>query len=503
MDSKQAFRILNELESKLNLEKFKVNGIDIWPHIRFQFIIKINRRILNIDPRKQSYLPRVWAKLKIAPSAVLGIIRIYYAHLKNEHSSDRQRDIVFLTDSHCKRMKLDDGWYDSFIDPIIDHYEKLNVTHHTFETSQRFIIRYPSKRDSQPISMEMILYFLRSLLFVWRVRFNQDFLEVYYNYRNHMVDMGMKEDVIGLQELKFEVSYIFQLMSFFHRKLEKIKPRLVFMTSSSGYSASALICICNKLSITSINIQHGVQGKYHPSYASFNNIPREAFNTLPRFFLTWSKADRDNINKWASNTVSIRATMLGNLYEETFKVDNALSLYFDRLFTKYYGSHHNKVFVLISLTWSNYLPTEIKKLLHESGDKYFFLIRLHPCTTSVERKVVKSELKSLGRNNYDIEQASELPLYAIIRNVHFNITQRSSTVIDCSNFGVTSIITDDIGHMYYQDLINSQNAYYCASGDGLYSQLEKLVNTEVPDNCDRRNIKDQLSDLSVLDTLLE
>ena len=195
--------------------------------------------------------------------------------------------------------------------------------------------------------------------------------------------------------------------------------------------------------------------------------------------------------------------MLGNLYEETFKVDNALSLYFDRLFTKYYGSHHNKVFVLISLIWGHYLPTEFKNLLHESGERYFFLIRFHPGTTSVERKVVKSELKNLGRNNYDLEQASELPLYAIIRNVHFNITQRSSTVIDCSNFGVPSIITDDIGQMYYQDLINSQYAYYCASGDGLYSQLEKLVNTKIPDNCDRRHIKDQLPDLSVLDSLLE
>jgi hypothetical protein len=292
-------------------------------------------------------------------------------------------------------------------------------------------------------------------------------------------------------------------MSFFRRKLEKIKPRLVFMVAYNGYSGKALTCICNKLSITSIDIQHGVQGKYHPSYASFNNIPREAFNTLPRFFLTWSKADRDNINKWASNTESIRAAMLGNLYEESFKSDNALSLYFDRLFTKYYGSHHNKVFVLISLTWSNYLPTEFKKLLHESGDKYFFLIRFHPCTTSVERKVVKNELNKHERNNYDFEQASELPLYTIIRNVRFNITPNSSTVIDCSNFGVRSIITNDIGRMYYQDLIKSQYAYYCASGDGLYSQLEKLVNTEVPDNCGRRNIKDQLSDLSVLDTLLE
>ena len=264
MDSKQAFRILNELESKLNLEKFKVNGIDIWPHLRFQFILKINREILNKDPREQSYLPRVWAKLKIAPRALLGIIQIYYSYLKNKGLSDRQKDILFLTDSSSKRMKLDDQWYDIFIDPIIDHYEKLNVTYHTFETSQRFLIRYPSKRDSQPISMEMILYYLRSLLFVWRVRFNQDFLEVYYNYRNHMVKMGMEKHIIGLQEIRFEVSYIFQLMSFFRRKLEKIKPRLVFMVAYNGYSGKALTCICNKLSITSIDIQHGVQGEYHP-----------------------------------------------------------------------------------------------------------------------------------------------------------------------------------------------------------------------------------------------
>ena len=471
--------------------------------MRFQFIIGLNRDILNSDPRQQSYFSRVWAKLLLSPRAVLGIIRLYVAQYRRKRFGDHRKDVVFLTDSSAKRMKLDDRWYDSFIDPIIDHYEQANITYHTFESSQRFLFRYPGIRHSEPIIFEMILYYLRSLLFVRKIHFNQEFLDAYSHYRGILEEMGLGEHVIGLRELQFEVSYISQLVSYFHRELEKIKPRLVFMVPYNGYSGKALTYVCNKLSIISIDIQHGVQGDYHPAYSSFTNLPRKAFNTLPKVFLTWSETERNNINKWAAKTDSIRTMVLGNLYEEIFRSNNICSRHFDRLFGKTYHAYKSKLYVLISLIWDHYLPSEFRKLLLESPEQYFYLIRFHPSTTIHERRIVERELKKLGTNNYEIDNASHLPLYSVLRNVRFNITQRSSTVIEATKYGVISIITDKIGMAYYQEFITANKAYYCGPDEDIMTLLNNLAARYQHGMKTNQQLYQSSAQISVLSNLLE
>jgi len=500
MDSLKIFSILNKIESQLDLSKFNILGIDIWPHLRTQLVERLNKVIIKGDPSSHNYFYRVYKKIELLPKAIINLVKLSTA--KKEISNDK-KDIVFLTDSSAKRMKMDDRWYDSFIDPIIDHYEQANLTYHTFESSQRFLFRYPGLRTSQPIILEMIQYYLRSLFFARKIRFNREFLGAYSSYRDIMDEIGLDDHVIGLRDLRLEVSYIYQLTLFFQHELERIKPRLVFMVPYCGYLGTAMTYVCNKLSIVSIDIQHGVQGAYHPAYSSFTNLSGKAYNTLPKVFLTWSETERNNINKWAAKTDSIRAIVLGNLYEKIFLSDNTYSLHFDRLFRTTFNIYKNKLFVLISLIWDQYLPLEFKKLLLDSPEQYFYLIRFHPSTTNRERKIVERELKKLGTNNYELACASQLPLYSVLRNVRFNIRQRSSTVIDATHFGVISIITDKIGRAYYQEYITDNKAFYCDLDNDILTQLSNLITNSKQVVKSFEPLYQPLDSNSVLSDLLE
>jgi hypothetical protein len=469
MNSKTIFKKLNVVEERLDLSKFVVDGIDVWPMLRFQFVLKLNSVVLGGDSESQNYLSRVREKARLIPSSLLGLITQTIKDLRTPNPGPS--DILFLTDTSARRMKMDGKWLDAFVDPILDHYEPQGVNYTILQTSQRFLFRSPGMRRSHSLTWVMILSYARSIFWANRVRFSDEFLEYYSIYEAILDELKVCGGQVYLSELKLELSYIRQLIPVFERYLNKVNPKLVFLVPYNGYAGRALTYVCNLRGIQSVDIQHGVQGDYHPAYAQFGNIPEEGFNTLPCTFLTWSENDTSVIHKWSQQVHGMNVKTLGNLLEVTFHEDNQRSMAFDELFKKTFHKKQRKYFILISLIWDHFLPDEFKTLMEKSPSDYYFLIRFHPSTTLRERQLVKLELSEMNINNYDVESASELPLYALLRNVDLNVTQRSTTVIEAANFDVVSFISDKIGIAYYSELIRSGKAKKYHNEKDIYIHL--------------------------------
>lgn len=478
MNSEAIFKLLNTIEDQVPISKFKVQDMDLWPLIRFQFVLKLNSMVLGNNPETQSYQSRVREKIKLIPTAVLGFMKQISLDVKTK-SDLTPRDILCLTDTSSKRMKVSGKWYDTFIDPILDHYESLGKSYLVLETSQRFLFRSPSLRESRSLMWMMVQKYAGSLSSARSVSFSSDFLHAYAEYESLLEENGAREGQVSLEELKFEVAYLFQLVLAFEEIIQKVSPKLVLMVPYNGYSGRALTYVCNKHNILTCDIQHGVQGYYHPAYAQFRNAPLEGFNTMPRVFLTWSRRDKAVIDEWASDGFRFEALTLGNLFEDTFRTDNARSLAFDKLFKEAYKKQRGKYFILISLVWDQYLPDEFKSLIGRNKDDYFFLIRFHPSTTSRERKIVIQDLNEMKVSNWEVAMATELPLYALLRNVDLNVTQRSSTVLEAANFGVISFVSDPIGLSYYSELLKSGTVIRYRSVkdvDNFFSARRKVIN---------------------------
>ena len=84
--------------------------------------------------------------------------------------------------------------------------------------------------------------------------------------------------------------------------------------------------------------------------------------------------------------------------------------------------------------------------------KLKWLIRLHPQHQNL-RKVVLENLGAPGLQDYDLDQASQLPLPLLLASIDVHVTGNSSVVLEALQAGKPSVVIDHYGVEYYADLI--------------------------------------------------
>jgi hypothetical protein len=475
VDSNELFRRLNEIETALELDKFRISGIDMWPFIRFQLVIAMNRVMANEDPGEEGYGRRVLRKAQALPAASWNLLG---RAMKRKTGGDQLgvvTDVLVLTDSWAKRITFDGRWYDVVADPVLDHYEANGATYRVFETSQRFIVREPGFRNSVNLTGTMMWQYFRSVLLGHQMNVDEEFLRAHTRYAQLLREHGMEDRIMSVRALRFEASFIDKLAKHFAPILESLRPKLVLLVPYNSYAGRALCYTCRKLGIRTADIQHGVQGRFHPAYSAFANVPAVGFNTLPNVFLNWSQEDKEQIDEWAQQVPATSSHHLGNQLLETFLVDSELSRYYDGLFADRFPlARGMKKCVLITLVWGSELPDLFYSLIEECHSEYFFLVRFHPSTTQAERNRAIRRMSGLPLDSFDWQSASELPVYSLLRNVDANITEVSTTVIEAAHFGVKSVVTSERGRAYFRDYLQDGRAFYCTEVDEIARVLDGL-----------------------------
>ena len=474
MDSKIIFDKLKFVEKNLILKNFKVNDIDMWPFIRFQFVERLNQLVLEKRSANKPYIERLKRKIQLLNKAIYLIVKSILSGLKSKKNKKKTTyDFLFLTDVSAKRIKVNGKWYDTFVDPIIDYYKRKNVTFKIFETNRNFSIKGDNYRKSESIQLSVLIIFIKSLFMTDKIQFSNSFRKEHRKYKNLLAEISCESAELTLSEIKFEVSYIYQLTKLFSYILSTQRPKKVLLIPYNSYCGRALTYVSKQCKLETIDIQHGIQGPYHAAYSQFNNVPIESFNTVPDTFFTWEETDTKNIINWTKKVKSIEVSAIGNLYREQFLKNTGISVEFDKEFDNYYRIYEDRIFILFSLIWGeNKIPDDFLRIIEEFNNKYFFLIRNHPNSSQVECELVKNSLKNLKTKNFDIDKASDFPLYTILKNVKLNITQRSSVVLDAVSMGMPSIVTDKIGLKYYEEQILSGKVLYCKN----FNEIKNCIN---------------------------
>jgi len=350
--------------------------------------------------------------------------------------------------------------------------------------------------------ISLLLIYFRSLFVIFNNK-HDTILDKHYNsLKEELLHHDISYLLPNKLSIKLEFSYINLLSSYFSKQLKTIKPKIVFIETYHGYIGMGLCHACKKMNIKSVDVQHGVQGKYHSAYSYFSNIPSQGYNVMPNYFLTWSKKESDIINAWAPQDTKIRSFMIGNPIQKIFLTNSSIFKYFDKLFIKHYNAEINKFKVLITLQNSLSFPKIYYSLICNSPDNYYYFVRFHPCTTFKEKQNVKMKMKGIPNQKYSTGMASELPIYAMLRNIDIHITEDSSVVIEAACFSVKSIVTCETAIAHYEDYINEELVYYCSNEQQILKRLSNFRSKKRLDfdreKCDSSN--DTLG--SVLDHLI-
>lgn len=238
---------------------------------------------------------------------------------------------------------------------------------------------------------------------------------------------------------------MFSLADFFGRRLTRFKAERVLQVCFYTVAGFAMNLAAHRAGIASIDIQHGVIDPDHTAYVRWPRLPEGGYALMPTGYWTWGEDEarilRQDLklgegavvvgghplieawrNGWLSGTASARTEM------------RALR-----------SSRPGDIHALVTLQPGLMSAETLRPLIDamSAGGSVFWWIRAHPMSLN-DLPAIAAVLGNTGAQ-FDIANATRLPLYALLEVVDFHMTHSSSTVIEAAQFGVPSLVWSRYG----------------------------------------------------------
>jgi hypothetical protein len=239
----------------------------------------------------------------------------------------------------------------------------------------------------------------------------------------------------------------------------------------------SLVIAAKEMGIPSIDIQHGVAGDVHKSYYKWLKMPINGYKLFPNYFWSWTAKDMEVFSNWQKDKNYIAKPILGgNVLTNAWK--NKLIPEFANS-TFQFSSLCNKeqINVLVSVQLNGISPIIIEAI-QNSGYQIKWWIRLHPRVQGQINKF-KDELKLIWDDRkIDIENATKLPLMAIMENIDCHVTEYSTVTLDAADFGVNTVFINEEGFNLFEESLPPNTKWLVKS----YSDLLRMVEKQSKEN---------------------
>ncbi|MBU2563322.1 MAG: hypothetical protein KJ568_02610 [Actinobacteria bacterium] len=459
--------LINELEEKFPVDRWVIDSVHVWPLVRFHLFINFidshfcGKKTILPPPLGTSSTAGTIISLdfaKIVFRILRSIWRFGCAQVMDSQKSQRadRRFDVLLLNYNTYMTKMNGSWYSRLCDPFVGHLSERGMSCLMLTAGYE----YPIPRFTRSI-------FIQPYLIIYRIMgmLNRDSkyerLEQLIELENHVRGSGLFPKSFSLiKPVRRRIKQITAIEKYFKRFLMKTKPRAVFVTCYYSTESMALILACHHLGIPSIDIQHGSQGNVHVAYGRWNRLPEKGYELLPTIFWCWSEFETSAIKRWSKCNASVHQPVVGgNLFLQRWVTgeDDIVRAY-DKIMSDLKRDSKDKIHILYSLNGCTESDlgamVEIIKGVNNSGLRSYFWVRLHPVTID-QIPEVKRILNENGINNFELDNATRLPLYAILRHMDIHITEWSSVVIEAEYFNVPSIMVHELGIETFPDQFSS------------------------------------------------
>lgn len=252
----------------------------------------------------------------------------------------------------------------------------------------------------------------------------------------------------------------------FLKKFTSIKK--IFLPAWYFPDMMGIIASAKQLGISTIEVQHGKQGKLQAAYSGWNYFPENGFLNMPDTFWSWGKKSIHNILR-SSPDRKFHKPVLGGyawpIWYKTF-IQNESNL--DQI-------KKSKVKLLFTMqgnigdTNDEQLPNSLLNLVkyyeqksNKTSEKIFELkIRIHPSKVNEDYFYLKKRLGELFYSEL-ISYSSKLncSFYDDLLWANHHITFYSSCALEALIFGVKSAVYGNEGYKIYEEEIKDKSITY-------------------------------------------
>jgi hypothetical protein len=459
-------------EADFPVTSWTVRGLHVWPLVRLSLASSTFR---SGSPAHS--LRAGWARL--AGRVGYGILQWGKARVVDARANrnpDRPAGAVFLASSIGRRPVLEAKRYDPRSGPFVDLLERAGVDTAVWEMSPFGDYNVP--RHARSFFVQPYLYAIRGACEVLPLGDDQVELARYNEFLARAKKAGLQFPHASVERLRRDVLFVRRMAAMFARWLRHARPRLGFVANASW--ADLAFCVaCRELGITSVEVQHGVQGNLHPTYGSWSAVPARGWEVRAKVFWSWDEGSAAAINRWASRAPGYHTAIVGgDPWREMWLSDKPAYPDVDRRITQWKREIGGDKHILVTLTsQGEAVPAEVLEVVRRSPADWRYWFRLHPVDQESRGREVKQILKAAGQDPMLLEVATETPLHALLRHMDAHVSVALSTVVlEAAAFGVPSVACGLEARDFYADQIASGMLVVTSGGPDLLNELVRLLN---------------------------
>lgn len=375
-----------------------------------------------------------------------------------KHSSIiSKRVFAVLVSDGFPRDYLNGAWHSVFYNQIMYYLNQNNKNYIHLEFKHNYFTpRYTLSKYIQPYFDYLTIKNIILQRYNTVVNETMDCFDEFTNFLK-LKDLGIQ--IPRFDRIRDQTKRILSMSYYYEGLFKKAMPSICFFVCYYNNYGMAFNLACRRLGIPSVDIQHGFQGELHPAYGKWNRVPVTGYELLPSYFWVWSKKEEEAILKWASDVSNWHKPVIGgNLWLEFWRKgqDDVVTLYDHKVHSiKKENPGSINVLITLQIRLSTYdILKEVIDVIRRTQNDWFWWIRL-PSTMLNERKRIRKLLNSNGVRRFDLDHATEFPLYSLLRNVDVHVTYGSSTVLEAEAFSVPSVIISDYSDELFADQIQS------------------------------------------------
>lgn len=444
------------------ISDFEFDSINWWPLIRVYLCeshrIKDKIKSENeIDRNKLIYLKRILWDMKIWMQTRNQFKKINNAGTYRSLSSV---DTCFITSEDNYKLNVEGKLINRYLDPLFletsgskaifvrSTKKQIDYVVPDLLTTNYFELKWVLKK--QFIGIIQTVFLLKK-----RISYSQQYEKQIIRMIDHIKSVEFFE-TINFSELAKWIDQTKRSADIATSIFKVIKPKQLiqycyYFPEQFGYTLAA-----NKLGVKTVDYQHGSQNEFHYAYGSWSNVPQIGYELLPKEFWVYSKREEQNLLESFSGSTH-KVKVKGNKWIKYWKSNTKDD---GNLF--WLESLKIKGFKIVLFSMSDYLLLEghfFWEYLKNSQNNLYILFRLHPAHLYL-KQILINKLNSINFNNYNIDDATRTELYDLLNVVDLHITQNSTIAEEALNFGLPTIIMDEIGRVYFEDYIDNGEMFF-------------------------------------------
>ncbi len=439
--------LVDEIEARFAVARWTSGDVDLWPPARMDLFLDMFRADGgDTAPPASGRLQRVAGGLA-TPLTNAWKSRRDLAHWR---PWPRPADAILLGDG-VSLDRIDGAWRDRHGEAVMAALERQGRS--TFLMQPGGLERLPWARPTFPANTIAVGGALMAAL----GRDGAIDLPDHQAVLAFLAQAGAAAPSLDRRRLARRARSIAAAATRFQRILRVVRPRLAFVVTYYAGLGHAFALACRREGLMCVDLQHCPQGGAHRAYC-WRSLPAGGFSTLPAVFWTWSAGEAAHIEAWAhgAEPPGHGAIHGGHSQLAAYLDDRApLTRQWDERFGAVGDSCAFEREILIALqpiggrraVWE-----ALARQIESAPANWRWWIRRHPSASPFQDLEYQS-LLGLRRPNVVVDEASELPLPALLRRMSVLVSLASGAAAEAAAFGVPALFLDQEALGVFPDIV--------------------------------------------------